>query len=143
MADETGELGRLSGQVDKTRDAVGDLRLEVRTLQVQFEYVPTDKKLDERESRMMSAVDVKIAHVGELFTAANREQSKDLKTELQNMRAADRDARMAEQLTSQDAILSAIKDRRGRVIWWVLGIAAGVIVSVVSTLVIVWMLGRA
>ena len=141
VSDETGELGRISGQVDRNRDAVSDLRLEVRTLQVQFEYVPTDKKLDEREARLMSAVDVKIAHVGELFTSANREQSKDLKTELQNMRAAERDARMAEQLTSQQAILNAINERRSKTAWWVLGIAAGVIVSAAGTLFAVWVFG--
>lgn len=142
MADETGELGRLSGQVDRNREALGDLRLEVRTLQVQVQYLPDDKELDKRENRLMAAVDVKIAHVGELMTAANRDQSRDLKNEMQNLRAADRDARMAEQLASQQAILNAIRERRSGAFRWALGIAAGIIATVASTLLIVWLLGR-
>lgn len=143
---ETGELGRISNQVDRNRESVTELRVEVaiiieRLARSEKNWI-TPETLKRMEVEIMAAVDVKIAHICEHLTAANTAQSKDLTTAWQNQREADYQTRMAAQLADRDAIIAAVRGRGSRIIWWVLGIVGAVITSVASTLIVVALLGR-
>jgi len=138
MDDGAGELGRISGQVDRNREAVEQMRIEMAVQAVRFdlyaEHAPNSSTLEKLESKIMTAV-------GDQMTQANAQQSRDILGRMDNLfrdyKAAQKDA----QLESQNALLGAIQQRKSRWLWWALGIVAGIIVAVVSTAFGVWLAG--
>lgn len=138
MLEGTGELGRISGQVDEVRKTISDMRIAMAMATVRHDYLERDAidgdDLDKLEAKIMAAV-------GDQMTQANAQQSRDILGEVKNLFDAYRAAQKDEQLASQAALLGAIKDRRSRLWWWVLGIVGGLIVSVGSVLFGVWIAG--
>lgn len=134
--------GLLERQVFRTQDNLEETRERLVVLEVKHQHSPQQVHLDRLETRMMTAVDAKIAHVCDHLTAANREQSNGLTTEWNKLRTADREAQQAELLKNTQAILSAIHERRSRTVWWALGIVAAIVGSVLSTLIVIALLGQ-
>lgn len=130
---ETGELGRLNRQVERGQESVIELRIEVALILERLAHAIGDKDLKQLESDIMAAVDVKIGHICEHLTGANREQSKDLMAEWRRQREADSQLRSEEMLADREAIIGAIKDRRSKVGWWIMGIIGGLLVTVLGT----------
>lgn len=138
MTQEAGELGRISGQVDKNSEAISQIRIEQAVSAVRLQLFEAGAinpgHLEKLEAKIMAAV-------GDQMTQANANQSRDILGEVRNLFDAYRSAQKDELLASQTALLSAIQQRKSRWLWWVLGIVAGIIVAVVSTAFGVWLAG--
>lgn len=136
--EDTGEIGRISGQVDRNSEAISQMRIEQAVAAVRFDLfaanTPDDETLEKLEAKIM-------ASVSQLVTNANAHQSRDILGEVRNLFDAYRTAQKDEQLASQRALLEAIQQRRSRWLWWVLGIVGGLIVSVGSVLFGIWIAG--
>lgn len=102
----------------------------------------TDEDLEKLEKKWEKALIDAVTNLRVDFKGANDQQSKDIGVEFRGVMSSYRDSVKDEQLQSQQAIIAAIQQRRGRWLWWALGILATVIGSVLSTLVVVSMIGR-
>lgn len=96
----------------------------------------TDEDVEKLEAKWEKALRDAIAGLRIDFKTANDQQSKDIGNDF---RSVIKD----EQLQSQQAVIAAIHQRRGRWLGWALGIAGTVIASVATTLIIVSIFGRA
>lgn len=102
----------------------------------------TDDDVEKLEAKWEKALRDAIAGLRIDFKSANDQQSKDISGEFRGALNSFRDTAKDEQLQSQQAIIAAIHQRRGRWLGWALGIVGTIIASVGSTLLIVSLIGR-
>jgi hypothetical protein len=141
------ELGR---DVERRLDRINAIEKAADLLRSRFEGLletltreaVTDEDLERLELKWEKALRDAIAGLRIDFKTANEQQSKDIGVEFRGALQSYRDSVKDQQLESQTAIIAAIRQRRVQWGWWALGILAGLITSVGSTLFIVWLIGR-
>lgn len=125
----------------------GSIEKEVAVLGVHQKALT--ERFEEALERAVSGEDLKElkremeAEVKKTFTAANEQQSLNLLNKVESMFSTYRTEQQTEQLKNTQALLQAFSERRSKVIWWVLGIVGSIVISVASTLIVVWLTGRA
>lgn len=137
--DEHARLDRING-VEKAI-AILETRFDGFIEHIRANAV-TDEDLEKLQAVLEEYVRNMNLEMREHFTGANKQQSTDMLGEVKSMFATFRAEQQTEQLETTQALLKAITERRSKVIWWVLGIIGAIIVSVASTLIVVWLIGR-
>lgn len=102
----------------------------------------TDEDLEKLERKWEKALTDAISNLRLDFKAANDLQSKDIGSDFRGALNQYRDDAKDERLREQHAVLEAINQSRSRWKWWVMGIVAAVVTTVISAEIAFLMFGR-
>ena len=141
------ELGR---DVERRLDRINAIEKAADLLRSRFDGLLeqlsresiTDEDIEKLEKKWEKALNEAISSIRVDFKAANDLQSKDIVGEFRGALNQYRDESKDKQLHSQRAVLEAIHQSRARWKWWVMGIVAAVLTTVISAEIAFLTFGR-
>jgi hypothetical protein len=141
------ELGR---DVERRLDRINAIEKAADLLRSRFDGLLeqlsreaiTDEDIEKLEKKWEKALNEAISNIRLDFKAANDLQSKDIVGEFRGALHQYRNESKDEQLHAQKAVLEAINQSRSRWKWWVLGIVAAVLTTIISAEIAFLMFGR-
>lgn len=141
------ELGR---DVERRLDRINAIEKAADLLRSRFEGLLeqlareaiTDEDIEKLEKKWEAALTDAITNLRVDFKAANDLQSKDIVHEFRGALNQYRNESKDEQLNAQNALLDAIRESRTRWKWWVLGIVATILTTIISAEIALLMFGR-